>query len=92
MTILEAKQCGCVPIVYNNFASAQDLIQHEVNGFLVETNDIKSFVATLKRLMTDDALRQTMSQANAQPNHSFDISTVAEQWNQLINNKKALVE
>lgn len=85
MTLLEAKQCGCVLIAYNNFASTHDLIQHGIDGFLVDKDDITDFVSKLKLLMTDETLRQIMNQANTHPNTSFNISTVAEQWNQLIN-------
>jgi glycosyltransferase involved in cell wall biosynthesis len=84
MTILEAQQCGCVPIVYDSFASAKDVITNGENGNLIVNQDREAFVVALKRLMTDDELRKQMSEACVKSSERFSVENVAAQWNELL--------
>lgn len=86
MTLLEAQQCGCVPVVYNSFASARDVVKDGENGFLISNNNREEYIATLKRLMTDDALRQQMSAACVRSSEKYSVEKVAAQWNELLQN------
>ena len=82
MTILEAQQCGCVPVVYDNFASAKDIINDKENGFLVKNRT--EFVSALEQLMTDDDLLKQMSEACVKSSERFSVENVAAQWNELL--------
>lgn len=84
MTIMEAQQCGCVPVVYDSFASAKDIIDSGENGILVENRDREAYVAALKQLMTDVTLRKKMSEACVKSSERFSVENVACQWNELI--------
>lgn len=83
MTILEAQQCGCVPVLYDSFASAKDIIASGENGILIENRDKEAYVAALKKLMTDEALRKKMSKACVKSSERFSVENVASQWNEL---------
>ena len=83
MTILEAQQCGCIPIVYDSFASAKDIINSGENGILIENRDKEAYVAALKKLMKDDALRNRMSEACIKSSERFSVENIAAQWNEL---------
>ena len=84
MTILEAQQCGCVPILYDSFASARDVIVNEKNGILIENREKKTYVAKLKELMSNEDLRQMMSNACVELSSRFSLETIANQWNELL--------
>ena len=84
MTILESQQCGCVPIAYNSFAAATDLIMDGNNGILVENNNRHIFVEKLRNLMLNDQLRQEMSMQCVESSHRFSVENVATLWNNLL--------
>ena len=83
MTILEAQQCGCIPIVYDSFSSAKDIIATGENGILIENRDKEAYVAALKKLMMDDDLRNRMSEACIKSTERFSVENIAAQWNEL---------
>lgn len=85
MTILEAQQCGCVPIAYDSFASAKDIISDGKNGILIANRDRNAYGEALKKLMTDETLRQQMSKACVASSERFSVENVAAQWNELLN-------
>ena len=84
MTILESQQCGCVPIVYDSFAAATDLITDGSNGILIENNNRTAFAKELERLMLDDQLRKDMSINCVELSSRFSVENVANLWNNLL--------
>ena len=84
MTILESQQCGCVPIVYDSFAAATDLIADGSNGILIENNNRTAFAKELERLMLDDQLRKDMSINCVELSSRFSVENVANLWNNLL--------
>ena len=84
MTILESQQCGCVPIVYDSFAAATDLIADGSNGILIENNNRTAFAKELQRLMLDDQLRKDMSINCVELSSRFSVENVANLWNNLL--------
>lgn len=83
MTLLEAEQFGCIPVAFNNFASAQDIICDGKNGFLISNNDVGLYIQKLQQLMSDKSLRESMSRQCVDMSECFTIENIAKQWNQL---------
>ena len=83
MTILEAQQCGCIPILYDSFASAKDVVTHGETGFLIPYRDQVCYISTLQQLMSDADLRKKMSEACVKSSERFSVENVASQWNEL---------
>lgn len=83
LTITEAQQCGCIPIVYDSFSSAKDIIATGENGILIDNRDKEAYVAALKKLMKDDVLRNRMSEACIKSTERFSVENIAAQWNEL---------
>lgn len=84
MTLLESQQCGCIPVVYNNFSSAQELITDHKNGILINNNDREMFVEKLKNLMLNEQLRKDMSIQCVDSSRHFSVEKVANLWNNLL--------
>lgn len=86
MTLVEAQQCGCVPIAFDSFSSVHDIIQSGRNGYIVPNNDIDEYVRVLQELMNNDTLRAEMA-ANAQKDvQRFSRENIAKQWKTLLEN------
>ena len=84
MTTLEAQQCGCVPVVYDSFPTAHELVTDGESGILVKNNDREAFVEKLKHLMLEEQLRKDMSIQCAESSLRFSVENVATLWNNLL--------
>lgn len=82
MTLTEAMQCGCVPIAFNSFESAEDVIKDEDTGFLIKPFDCKEYAYKLAELMDDEELRINMAQKAMSDVKRFDVEKVADIWQQ----------
>lgn len=86
MTLVEAQQCGCVPVAFDSFSSVHDIIQSGRNGYIVPEKDEEEYAHVLQILMKDAALRQKLA-ANAQKDVlRFSRENIAKQWKTLLEN------
>ena len=60
--LLEAMACG-LPCVATRVSGSEDIIQHEVNGLLVESEDYQGMAEALLTLLHDPVLTQNYRQA-----------------------------
>jgi glycosyltransferase involved in cell wall biosynthesis len=60
--ILEAQAAG-LPVIVSNVGGPQELVTDGVNGFITKGRDAADFAAAVRRLVTDETLRQKMSEA-----------------------------
>jgi len=49
--LVEAQSFGCVPVLFNSYAAAQDIVIHNENGILVTPFNIDKYVEETKDLM-----------------------------------------
>ena len=85
MTLLEAQQCGCVPVVFNTFASLADIVTDGRNGMIVPKDNVESYVAHLKQLMNNGTLRKQLAENAMVDCQRYAPSKVVAQWNNLFN-------
>ena len=78
--LTESMSCGCVPIVFNSFACAPDIIDDEENGYLIKPFSIESYTQHLEVLMEDDSRRQEMAKKAKIKSESFSLDKVVEMW------------
>ena len=62
LSVLDSMAAG-VPVICSNVGSHSELVEHEVNGLLVDPNDLESVTAALSNVLTDVALRQQLCAA-----------------------------
>ena len=84
LTILESQQCGCVPIVYDSFSAASELVIDGKNGILVDNNNRDMFVEKLQYLMLHENIRKDMSIQCVELSNRFSVENVAKLWNRLL--------
>jgi len=80
MCIAEAQARGVVPIVFNSFAGAADLIATADEGILVTPYDEDSFSHQLTKLALDDLRMERMRRAVALKATSYSIARSGKVW------------
>ncbi len=60
--VIEAMASG-LPAVCANAGGPAELVKDNLNGYLVESGDVKGFVRKIKQILDDDTLRREMSEA-----------------------------
>ncbi len=60
MALIEAMACG-VPCVATRVGAIEELVQHDVNGYLIEPGDVDALERYLRRLVVDDGVRGRLS-------------------------------
>lgn len=84
MVIIEAMQCKCVPIVYDTYSAAKDLIADGETGYIIPPFDKHSYAEKLSRLMDDEDLRQQMADKALASTKRFDLDMIIDEWEILI--------
>lgn len=85
--LVESMNCGCVPVVFNSYACASDIIDNESNGFLIKPFDIDNYSKRLGLLMNNLELRKKMSYACKEKSKQFSLEIVLNKWEDLFYNR-----
>lgn len=80
MVVLEAKQHGVIPIMFESFASATDIITHNKNGLLIPPFNLEKYTEALSLLMKNDSLRSKMSKETLHHSRAFDLESIVNLW------------
>ena len=84
MVIGEAMQQGCVPVVYDSFCSAHDIIDDGVSGMVVRYFSRKAYVNVLEGLMDNDSLRKKMFVTDCEIASHYSINKIKYNWYKLL--------
>ncbi len=84
MVLTEAQQFGVVPIAFESYAAARDIIELGVSGELVTPFSVEEYAQKLSHLMEDDEYRNLLARQAAQSVQRFSNEKVVEQWRNLI--------
>lgn len=80
MVIIEAQQCGCVPIVVDSFPTVHDIIDNGRNGLLVENNNISKYAEVLLKTIIDDEFRLNIAVNAINDCKRFSVEDICDQW------------
>jgi len=83
MTLVEASQFGCVPIVFNSFASLSEIISPEICYCSVPKGDNTGYKKKLKHLMVNPDQRLSLAEAVVENSRRFSQEAIAAKWNDL---------
>ena len=83
MVIIEAQQCGCVPIAVDSYSTVHDIIDDGINGILVENNNIQRYSEVLLKAITDNTAREKMAIQAMEDSYKFSVTEVCNQWEEL---------
>ena len=84
MTLTEGMQWGCIPITFNSYAAAADIIDDGINGCLITPFNLREYATRLSELMRDENKRYVMSLAAQAKSRKFDVSNICVKWQALL--------
>lgn len=87
MTLVEAQQCGVVPVVMDSFLSLHDIITNHENGIIVPNDDIPTYVSEMKDLMMGTSM-PLLADNGRKSCLRFSAQAVVDEWNKLFLNLK----
>ena len=82
ISVLEAMACG-LPIVSTKAGGTIDIVEDNVNGFLVEMGDLQGLARCMAKLAQDEKLRDDMGGASRHSVIKYDISKCAQEYEKL---------
>ncbi len=74
MVVLEAFAAG-IPVIGARLGGVAELVQHGVNGLLVEANSTDGWLETLRRISDHPELRAALAAGVRRPKSAADVST-----------------
>ena len=80
MVMIEAQSFGLPSVTFDFKFGASDIIQNEKNGFLISQDDTKSFISSLKRMMSSTSLRQKYGMTARNMAKKYDKEKIMKQW------------
>lgn len=84
MVLVEASAYGCVPVVFDSYASAKDVIRDGINGILVPAFDKQAYAAAVLRLIRNEHERKRLSASAKENADSFSLEHIGEKWLQML--------
>jgi glycosyltransferase involved in cell wall biosynthesis len=78
--LLEALACGVPAVACDVMTGPRELIEHGVNGLLVEPNSHPALTQGLARIMNDGALRERLAAQAATTVDKHAIARIASRW------------
>ena len=88
MSLVEAQQFGCAPVVFRSFSALDEIVTHEVNGLSVPFGEVGEFAKAIKSLIDDPKMRERIARNAARSTHRFCSKTIADKWLQLFEDLK----
>ena len=80
MVLVEAIACGLPVVSFACPCGPKDIVKHGEDGLLVENGNVEALADNLSRLMNDESLRCSMSQAAQRNAQRFNLEHIAERW------------
>jgi len=91
LVLCEAMNYGVVPVVYNSFQTASEIINHDINGILVDpmngSFDTSQMVLAISKLIEDNNLLEISKSAYLK-SKLYDLDNVVQQWIELFNEEE----
>ncbi|MDM5329819.1 glycosyltransferase family 4 protein [Neobacillus sp. CF12] len=85
MVIIEAMQCGVPVVSFDCPKGPSEIIDHNVDGILVEDGNIEEFANSLMELMGKEEKRKRFAQKGIENVKRYEIQNIGEIWKETIN-------
>jgi glycosyltransferase involved in cell wall biosynthesis len=78
--LVEAQSFGCVPVLFNSYASAQDIVMHNENGILVTPFNVDKYVEESIALISNPLQLNELSKNAYEHVNSFSYEETYNKW------------
>lgn len=85
MTLIECQSFGCVPIIYDSYPAASEIVKNGENGFLIPFRQKRKYADKLNKLISDTTLLQKLSLNSIKSAERFKPDIIMDEWINLIN-------
>jgi glycosyltransferase involved in cell wall biosynthesis len=79
--LVEAQSYGCVPIMFNSYSAAEDIILDDKTGYLIKPFNIENYVNQTIKLTKDDNKLKNLSLNAREHSKNFSYEKTYEKWN-----------
>lgn len=93
MVLTEAMSYGVVPILFNSFSSATDIVLDGVNGVLIEAFNLEKYQLEFDKLLNiygSTTFDKMSNSAKSTIINNYEYSIVGDKWHNLINDLEIL--
>lgn len=80
MVLVEAMACGLPVVSFACPCGPKDIVSDGEDGLLVKNGDVDALANAISHLVSDEQMRNTMSQAAQRNVKRFDINQIADRW------------
>lgn len=88
MVLAEAMACGVPCISFDIPSGPSDIIENNIDGFLIKNNDILKYIETLDFLMSDTDKRAIMGKKAQESVKKFLDYKIEKKWNDLFDHRE----
>jgi glycosyltransferase involved in cell wall biosynthesis len=83
--LIEAQSYGCVPILFDSYSSASEIIDHNKNGLVIQKFDVDSYTSQTKYLIENTEKINYLSENAFENVLRFSFEETYRKWNKLFN-------
>lgn len=85
MTLIEGMSQGCVPVLFDSFPTASEVITDMCDGVLIKPFSKRGFANAMIRLMHECEMCESMAKNAIESSTRFKAEVIAENWQNIFN-------
>ena len=74
-----------LPVIATDVGGIPEVIEHAVNGFIVQPNAIEDMIENILRLFSNDDLLQSIGEKNKEKAQAYSVASMSKQYAQIYN-------
>lgn len=83
LVLIESMSQGTIPVAYDVRVGPRSIIEDSVDGFLIEDNDVESFVSTVNQYLSEYKLNNEMEMNALTKAEKYTKAIVIEYWREI---------
>ena len=88
LVLIEAMSHGVPCISYSSAQGANEIIENDKDGYIIEDRNEEEYVSKVLEIMDDDNLRKRLGKKAREKSKEYSSSVTLEKWDKLINKRK----
>jgi glycosyltransferase involved in cell wall biosynthesis len=85
MVLIESLACGTPVIAFDCPTGPQEIIRHEMNGFLIDNQNMEKLIQEMDTMINDNSLYSNCKMNAQKSIEKFSINAIGKEWLELMN-------